>query len=66
MALKYIGDGTALSEVPARDLSDLEVAQFNTEELLESGLYQKFESKPSAAMFDNSVVKSAASKVDEQ
>lgn len=37
--LKYIGDGAALPEVPARDLSEAEVEQFGKEFLLASGLY---------------------------
>lgn len=35
----YIGDGSFLPDVPARDLSDEEVKQFGEAALLASGLY---------------------------
>ena len=43
--LKYIGNGAALvvDQVPARDLTDEEVAQFGEDMLLASGLYVKVE-----------------------
>lgn len=40
MKLKYIGNGNSIAGVPARDLEDNEVKNFNIPELIESGLYQ--------------------------
>ena len=37
--LKYVGNGSWLPGVPARDLSDAEVKRFGRAFLLESGLY---------------------------
>lgn len=48
MALKYIGDGSTLVGVPARDLTDAEEAQYGTKfaeregvDLLTTGLYER-------------------------
>ena len=40
--LVYVGDGSALINAPARDMTDVEVEEcgYTTEELLESGLYE--------------------------
>ena len=42
-ALLYIGNGAALVGVPARDLTNADIAAFdlNVNELLKSGLYKK-------------------------
>lgn len=37
--MKYVGDGTCLVGVPARDLTKEEVLQFGAANLLASGLY---------------------------
>ena len=42
--LKYVGDGTFLPGVPARNLTEAEIAQYGRKRLLASGLYA--ESKP--------------------
>ena len=39
-ALRYIGEGRALLDVPARDLSAAEAAQHDQAALLASGLYE--------------------------
>ncbi len=39
--LRYIGNGSSLPRVPARDLSDAEVKLYGKRRLLESGLYQE-------------------------
>jgi len=39
-ALHYIGDGSALDNVPARDLSADEAAQYDAAALITSGLYE--------------------------
>ena len=43
MALKYTGDGAALLDVPARDLTDEEIKtlKLNEATLLASGLYTR-------------------------
>jgi hypothetical protein len=43
--LIYIGEGTTLEGVPARDLTAEEVAQFGREVLIACGLYQEREIK---------------------
>lgn len=48
--MKYIGDGTALEGVPARDLTTEEMKAFGKRMLLASGLYEErkvFVPKPS-------------------
>lgn len=39
--LKYVGNGSFLPDVPARDLSDEEARKFGEEDLLKSGLYKR-------------------------
>lgn len=39
-ALRYVGDGSWIRGVPARDLESDEVASFDREALLASGLYK--------------------------
>ncbi len=41
IALKYIGDGSFLVGIPARDLTSDEVKTYNEKLLLDSGLYAK-------------------------
>ena len=42
MALRYVGNGAGLPDVPARDLSDDEVKDLGGEAiLLKSGLYER-------------------------
>lgn len=55
MALKYIGDGSTLVGVPARDLTDEEEALYGPQfkaregvELLKTGLYEKTKAGKSA------------------
>ena len=43
--LKYIGDGTAIIGVPARDLTAAEVSEHGRAALLASGLYREYETK---------------------
>lgn len=43
--LKYIGDGTALIGVPARDLSAAEATEHGRLRLLASGLYEEIVKK---------------------
>ena len=52
MALKYIGNGAALvaEQVPARDLTDDEVAKFDKTLLLKSGLYKEVKQAKAPAM----------------
>ena len=38
--VKYIGNGSFIPKIPARDLSTDEVRRFGLKRLLESGLYQ--------------------------
>jgi len=42
--MKYVGDGTFLPGIPARDLTEAEVVEYGRKRLLASGLY--VESKP--------------------
>ncbi len=39
--LKYVGRGASLPGVPARDLSDEEVKQYDEKFLLRTGLYER-------------------------
>jgi hypothetical protein len=39
--LIYVGDGGFIPEVPARDLTEAEVAQYGKAKLLQSGLYKE-------------------------
>jgi hypothetical protein len=39
--LKYVGNGSFLPGVPARDLSDEEASKFGEEGLIKSGLYKR-------------------------
>lgn len=41
MKLKYIGKGTFLAGIPARDLTALEVRKFGEQKLLDSKLYEQ-------------------------
>lgn len=43
IALKYIGDGTQLGQVPTRDLTSDEVKQYGRAWLLASGLFAEAE-----------------------
>ena len=43
--LRYVGDGSHIPRVPARDLSDAEVRQFGKRRLLQSGLYKEVRTK---------------------
>jgi len=46
MKLKYVGKGSFLVGVPARDLSASEAKRFGIERLLNSNLYQEIKRKP--------------------
>lgn len=48
-ALRYVGGGAALLDVPARDLSVEEAAQFDVAALLASGLYEPAHEAPAPA-----------------
>ncbi|MGW8177400.1 MAG: hypothetical protein ACWGQW_01170 [bacterium] len=39
--LKYVGDGTSLPGVPARDLTPDEVKKFGKTKLIKTGLYKE-------------------------
>lgn len=39
-ALRYVGNGATLPDVPARDLTPEEVKQYDRKALLASGLYE--------------------------
>jgi len=63
--LKYIGNGS-LTGIPARDLTDEEVARFGRKRLLDSGLYvevresrKKFKETFSKSDFESEEVKDA-------
>lgn len=43
--MKYIGNGSFLPDIPARDLSDDEVKLYGRKFLLESGLYEEIKVK---------------------
>ena len=40
VALRYVGQGAALPDVPARDLYEDEIAQYDRAALVASGLYE--------------------------
>lgn len=61
--LRYIGDGTSLPGIPARDLTAEETAQFGRKILLATGLYAEFETKK---VYTPKPVKSAIKKDEEQ
>ena len=44
--LKYIGDGSYVPGIPARDLSEGEVDQYTLEDLLATGLYEEVKTAP--------------------
>ena len=46
--LKYIGNGSFVPNIPARDLTDDEVKEFGEAELLKTGLYGKSKTPLSA------------------
>ena len=46
MKLKYIGKGSFLVGVPARDLNASEVNKYGDERLLKSNLYEEIKRKP--------------------
>lgn len=46
MKLKYIGKGSFLVGVPARDLNTSEAKRFGIERLLNSNLYEEIKRKP--------------------
>ena len=48
MKLKYVGKGSFLVGVPARDLNASEAKKFGIERLLNSSLYQEIKRKPKA------------------
>lgn len=48
-ALRYVGDGRWIRGVPARDLTPDEVARFNADALLASGLYRTAEGDVAAS-----------------
>lgn len=47
--LKYIGKGSFIFGVPARDLSEAEARKHGVKKLLESGLYTRPTKKPKPA-----------------
>ena len=48
MKMKYVGKGSFLVGVPARDLNASEAKRFGIERLLNSSLYQEIKRKPKA------------------
>jgi len=46
MKLKYVGKGSFLVGVPARDLNTSEAKKFGIERLLNSNLYEEIKRKP--------------------
>lgn len=48
VALRYVGHGDALVDVPARDLSAEESAAYDVAQLLGSGLYEPAHEAPTA------------------
>jgi hypothetical protein len=48
MKLKYVGNGSFLVGIPARDLSASEVKRFGLERLVATGLYTEIIRKPKA------------------
>lgn len=59
MKLKYIGGGSFLTGIPARDLTALEVRIYGAERLLRSGLYAEVIRKPKAEKPADSISKEA-------
>ena len=60
MDLKYIGDGSFLPGVPARDLSEKEVKEFDEQVLLNSGLYVRsavYDRKMDTPVVENKMVR---------
>lgn len=53
--LHYIGDGQTNADIPARDLTPEEVEQYNEQDLLDTGLYQRHEDVPADAPTDTDV-----------
>lgn len=45
LALRYIGDGSALDDIPARNLTDWELRTLDRKALIASGLYAPLESE---------------------
>ncbi len=50
MKMKYVGKGSFLVGVPARDLNASEVKKFGISRLLESGLYEEVKRKSKAEL----------------
>ena len=48
MKMKYVGKGSFLVGVPARDLNASEVKKYGDERLLKSNLYEEIKRKPKA------------------
>ena len=48
MKMKYVGKGSFLVGVPARDLNASEVKKYGDGKLLNSGLYEEIKRKPKA------------------
>ena len=46
--MRYIGDGTWSTGIPARDLSQEEVKGYGHDKLIASGLYEDYYTKPKA------------------
>ena len=44
--LKYIGDGSYIPGIPARDLSESEAKLVNLDDLIASGLYEEIKRSP--------------------
>lgn len=57
--LIYVGEGAWVAPIPARDLTEAEVAAFGEEALLKTGLYQKPTEK---ASFEKDIFKKAKTK----
>ena len=54
--LKYIGRGSSLPGIPARDLTDDEVKRFGKTFLLSTGLYVKVEEKQDKSSHENKLM----------
>lgn len=53
MKLKYVGNGSFLVGIPARDLSASEVKRFGLERLVATGLYTEIIRKPKADQLED-------------
>lgn len=59
MKVKYVGNGSFLVGIPARDLSASEVKKFGIVKLIDSGLYAEIKRKPKADQPEVEIIEEA-------